>query len=157
MRYDKILNNKRYISLINEIAELEKDRIYCRHGYEHLFDVARIAYIINLEENLNIKKDVIYATALLHDIGKGEQYKTGIGHHITSVDIAKELLEETDYSVDEKSDIIKAIFEHRTKGSDSELSNIIYRADKLSRACFSCKAREKCNWSIEKKNLDLRY
>ena len=40
----------------------------------HLMDVARIAYITCLEQNLGIEKDVIYGAAILHDIGKYAQY-----------------------------------------------------------------------------------
>ena len=52
----------------------EKERIFCRHGMEHLLDVARIAYITNLEEGLGIEKDVIYAAGLLHDVIEDTDY-----------------------------------------------------------------------------------
>lgn len=41
----------------------------------HLLDVARIAYIRNLEKGYGFRKDVIYAAAVLHDIGKALQYE----------------------------------------------------------------------------------
>ena len=59
---------------IEQLKEAEKDRIFCKHGIEHLLDVARIAYIENLEENCDISKEMIYAAALLHDIGRFLQY-----------------------------------------------------------------------------------
>ena len=35
-------------------------------------------WIKNLEEQLKFDSEVIYAPALLHDIGKDEQYESGI-------------------------------------------------------------------------------
>ena len=64
-------------SSFQRIQEWEKDRIYCRHGMEHFLDTARIAYIRSLEENIPVSKDQIYAAALLHDIGKWQQYEDG--------------------------------------------------------------------------------
>ncbi len=46
---------------------------YCRHGLEHLLDVARISYIQVLEDGLDYDENVLYAAALLHDIGKGRR------------------------------------------------------------------------------------
>ena len=42
----------------------------------HLLDVARLAWIFNLEANQEISKERIYAAALLHDIGRHIQYET---------------------------------------------------------------------------------
>lgn len=47
----------------------KKDRIFCGHDMGHLLDVARLAWIFNLEANQEISKERIYAAALLHDIG----------------------------------------------------------------------------------------
>ena len=58
----------------DKLKEAERGRKFCRHQMEHLLDVARIAYILNLEQKLGIRKEVIYAAALLHDIGKYRQY-----------------------------------------------------------------------------------
>ena len=45
-------------------------------------DVARIAYIENLEAQLGLEKEDIYIAALLHDLGRVDEYESGIGHHI---------------------------------------------------------------------------
>ena len=45
---------------------------------------------------------------------------------------------------------------HR-KESDNKLEEIIYKADKLSRQCFNCKAEKECYWSSEKKNFKITY
>ena len=133
---NKILHHPKYKSLLEELNELEKDREFCNHTLEHFLDVARIAYITVLEEELNYSKEVIYSIALLHDIGRVLQYKKGIDHNEGSAIIADELLEETSFNKEEKDKIIKAIKAHR-KESEDELSRIIYKSDKLSRNCFN--------------------
>ena len=35
------------------------------------------------------------------------------------------------------------------------LGNYLYRADKMSRLCFCCEARESCKWSEEEKNMEI--
>ena len=52
--------------------------------------------------------------------------------------------------------ILNGIANHR-KESDNKLEEIIYRADKLSRQCFSCKAENECYWSKDKKNFKITY
>ena len=46
---EKLSGDREYRQLLERLKELEKDRIYCHHGIGHLLDVARIAYIENLE------------------------------------------------------------------------------------------------------------
>ena len=91
-RYNKIIEHQTFIHYLNEIEEIEKDRIYCRHNLVHLLDVARIAYIKNLEAGSPFSKDMIYGAALLHDIGKVEQYKEKIPHEITGAKKAVDML-----------------------------------------------------------------
>ena len=91
-RVNKILNHPTYKTLLEELSRLEKDRFFCKHSLEHFLDVARIAYINVLERGLSYKKEIIYAIALLHDIGRVEEYKNGISHDIASVKIAEEIL-----------------------------------------------------------------
>ena len=51
-RVNAILKHKTYRKYYDQIEKIEKDRIFCRHQMPHLLDVARIAYITNLERNL---------------------------------------------------------------------------------------------------------
>lgn len=155
---NKIVLSKIYRDYLNELEGLEKDRFFCRHNYEHFISVARICYILKLEEGVDVDKDMIYATALLHDLGRVLEIKEGINHAIGSVDIAREILEITDFSLEEKNRILSCISYHRTKdASEDEFFNIFYRADKLSRPCFRCPAYDECNWSYEKKNHEIIY
>ena len=79
-RYNRIVRNEEFNRLLDEIEALEADRIYCRHGLEHLLDVARISYIQVLEDGLDYNKNILYAAALLHDIGRAAEYR-GAGSH----------------------------------------------------------------------------
>ncbi|PRR83408.1 HD domain-containing protein [Clostridium vincentii] len=155
-RVNQILENKNYRNYLKRLEDLEQEREFCKHTIEHFLDVARIAYIKVLEDNLNYSKEVIYAIALLHDIGKILEYEEGIPHHRGSVEISKEILKEIDFTEEEKASILTAIEEHR-EGSEKELSKLIYISDKLSRNCFNCRAEKKCYWSEDKKNFNIRY
>ena len=136
---------------------LERDRIFCGHDRTHLLDVARIAYIENLETGADIPKYLIYAAALLHDVGRHLQYTKDIPHHKASAQIAAKILPECGFSEEDTRLILEAILSHRdrTKSVADGLSGLIYRADKRSRCCFACPAEPECDWSSEKKNLKI--
>ena len=151
-----ILNNKEYKQALEKLSEYERNREFCNHTIEHFIDVSRIAYIMVLEEKLNVSKEVIYAIGLLHDIGRVKQYEEGIHHDIASVEMSKEILKETSLTDEEINIILNGIANHR-KESDNKLEEIIYKADKLSRQCFNCKAEKECYWSSEKKNFKITY
>ena len=113
-------------------------------------------YILSLEEQSEYSQDIIYATALLHDIGRAKEYQDGTPHEIAGKEIASQILTETGYTDDEISLITDAIGEHRTNSEDtSDLATYLYRADKLSRICFSCPSVQDCYWADDKKNQTL--
>lgn len=157
-RYHNIVEHVLFREYMVKIKELEKDRIYCCHGVEHLIDVARIAYIINLEQGLNYSKDVIYGAAFLHDLGKPEQYEKMIPHEITGAAKAVTVLKDCGYKEEEIGEIERAITDHRRgpKEAGYPLSDILYEADKKSRLCLFCGAKDSCNWAEEKKNMRIR-
>lgn len=159
-RLSYILSHPLYRSSYEKTMEEEKDRIFCCHQMDHLLAVARIAWIKNLEENQNFPKSVIYAAALLHDIGKYAQYKDGIPHEIKSRELAETILNDLpdsdSYTPEECEWILTAIEGHRRLRSDpTALEKLLYESDKLSRNCFSCSARQDCNWSTTKKNMEI--
>ncbi len=156
-KVNEILNNDLFKKYIKELETLETDREFCKHNIEHSLDVARIAYIKVLEENINISKEVIYAVALLHDIGRVLQYKDGTPHHKGSVIISEEILKDTSFSREEKDIIIDSIKEHREELAENDFQSIIQISDKLSRNCYNCKAYDKCYWDYNKKNHIIKY
>ena len=153
---DIIMNNSMYTESLEKLKKYEENREFCNHTIEHFIDVSRIAYIMVLEEGLKVSKDVIYAIGLLHDIGRVRQYEEGIHHDIASVEMSREILKETSFIEEEINTILNGIANHR-KESDNKLEEIIYKADKLSRQCFNCKAEKECYWSSEKKNFKITY
>ena len=158
-RIQSIQNNPDYRERYIKLQDAEKNRIFCKHTMEHFLDVARLMYIFCLEDGENIRKDVIYATALLHDLGRYDQIAYGIPHNVAGVEIAKNILEKCGFTEDEIQSIQKAIASHREPNDSTHdpLARYLYRADKMSRNCFSCVVRTECNWSDEKKNEWIVY
>lgn len=158
-RVNRILRHEGYKRHLQENQVAEEGRIFCHHNMEHFLDVARIAMIFNLREGLEIPQDMVYGAALLHDIGRHEQYETGIPHETASARIALDILADCGYGSEEIREIVEAIAGHRDSGNGGrqDLAGILYRADKASRACFACKASGQCSWSEEKKNLELNW
>ncbi|MFW2489480.1 HD domain-containing protein [Clostridium chromiireducens] len=155
-RLNCILNDERYMYYLKRNKKFEKGRKFCKHNLKHFLDVARIAQLINLEEALGFKKEIIYVTSILHDIGKSFQYENGTPHEIASWEIAKDILEDYKFYEEEAELIKQGILGHRNKKSEG-FSLLIYRADKLSRLCLTCKSADECNWSDEKKNFKIYY
>ena len=52
---DRIINHPLFIMSMKKIHDYEIDRVFCCHGIEHSLDVARVAYITNLEQNLGFQ------------------------------------------------------------------------------------------------------
>lgn len=141
------------------LQEAEKDRIFCRHTMEHFLDVARLMYIYSLENQDELDKELIYAAALLHDIGRYEQIAKGTPHHESGARIAGVILPECHFTAEETGQILRAIRKHRSFDAHPEelLSDYLYRADKQSRNCFCCPAKTECSWKEEKKNHQIFY
>ena len=158
-RVEKILQHHKYQDCLQKIRELEAERIFCGHDMVHLLDVARLAYIFNLEEQLRIEKEQIYAAALLHDIGRHRQYLAGIPHQEAGLLIADEILAESGFGKAERFTILEAIHSHRniTVKEKKNLAGLIYRADKMSRSCATCVVKQQCNRSEQKKNQAVEY
>ncbi|MGN0364203.1 MAG: HD domain-containing protein [Bilifractor sp.] len=224
-RITLIMNDPRFLEAIKQTEDFEKARVFCRHDWQHLLDVARIMQIFCLRENLPVPDDLIYAAALLHDIGRARQYEDGTPHDIAGMQIAGLILSDCGFNNSERNLILYAIGRHRShaalsaggkhsQGSDDSESDdlesddlesndlestdlestdlestdmesdvlgsdvlestdsgstdsrenkntetlkirfaqIMYAADKKSRPCYACNARQDCNWPEERKN-----
>ena len=159
-RVQKILEHTLFRELYDKLYQAEKNRIFCRHTMEHFLDVARLMYIYCLEDNAEIPKEMIYAAALLHDIGRYEQISKGTPHDEASAGIGEIIMQDCGFDETEIRRIRKAILGHRTAKSlenEDRLTVYLYRADKKSRNCFSCPSRTECDWPAEKKNLRIEY
>ena len=159
-RVHQIQKHPLFQELYQKLQNEEKDRIFCRHTMEHFLDVARLMYIYSLEDRADIGKDLIYAAALLHDLGRYAQNVSGTPHHIAGSQIAGEILKDCSFTADEIQSVQDAISGHRNQSSVvsvDKLTAYLYRADKASRNCFSCLVRSACNWPAEKKNFWITY
>lgn len=155
-RLNRIMANPLFRTKLAEVEALEAERIFCRHGLEHLLSVARLASLWNAEDGLGFSKELIYAAALLHDLGRGEQYRIGTPHEEAGVRLAREILPQCGFSDEETNVILNAVGSHRQKGVDNGFSALLYRADKQSRPCYWCPASAECNWSDEKRNKHIQ-
>lgn len=156
-RVNKILKDSRYREYVEKNRQAEAERPFCRHDMGHFLDVARIGMILNEKENYGVSKELLYAAALLHDIGRWQQYESGIPHEQASVALAPEILAKCGFNKEESDSILEAVAAHRDAcvREKRNLQGLLYRADKLSRACFSCEAEKRCDWKKDKKNLLL--
>ena len=171
-RVDAVWRHPGYRYAFASLQQAEANRIFCRHDLQHFLDVARACWILLLEDesarDLHIPKDIVYAAALLHDIGRGAEYETGEPHDAAGARIAREILgtvePDTRFSPGECAQIVCAIAHHRSSAAVPDaaadravvLSRALRRADKAVRPCFACPARSACNWPDEKKNLAIR-
>lgn len=159
-RVEAIWNHPLYRRELAAVEGAERDRVFCRHGVAHLLDVARVAWIQVLEEGLPIPRDLVYAAALLHDIGRAEQYARGVEHDVagerTAAAILADLGGDAGFSEGERAAILDAVRGHRAAGASGALARVIARADKVSRPCFSCPAAKACMWPEGKRNLEVR-
>ncbi|HKM22764.1 MAG TPA: HD domain-containing protein, partial [Lachnospiraceae bacterium] len=131
-RVNRLLHNINYRAYLKEIEELEDGRRFCKHDMNHLMDVARIMMILKLEDGVDLPKETIYMTALLHDIGRGVQLKSGVPHEEAGAEIAEAILRECGYDDEaEIAQMIKAIQNHRNAEvkCDKDLNGLLYRAD----------------------------
>ena len=157
-RFQKIVWHEKYKETYERLQQLEIDRKFCGHDIEHFLSVARISYLMILEKRLPVSKDIIYATALLHDLGRADQYEKGISHEEAGAILAEEILTDCGYTREERKFMTDTILRHRDMKEESEsFASIFYRADKLSSDCIHCKARQECYWPEEKKNNKYIY
>ena len=179
-RVNKIINHDLFKEYLNKNRMAEENRRFCRHDMSHFLDVARLGMIFALEsrwfsgsaerasagseepdqdDKRETLKELIYAAALLHDIGRWKQYEDGTPHEKASADLAPEILSDCGFTEKETAQIVTAISNHRNEAvrKEQSLSGILYRADKMSRSCFCCEMERACDWKGSKKNLSLQY
>ena len=158
-RVNQIWNHPLYQNELRKLQLREADREFCRHTPEHFLDVARLMYLYNLEDESGLDKEVIYAAALLHDIGRYEQIAIGTPHDVASARMARQILSDCGFSLSDCSAVEDAILHHRGDENHgvTPLARYLYRADKQSRNCFCCPASKECNWPESKKNLEIDY
>ena len=154
-RVNAILQHPLFIESLRRTDEHERDRVFCGHGMDHLIDVARLAYILSLESGAKTNKELIYAAALLHDIGRARQYEDGTPHEIESARIAEKILPECGFYEFEIDQILDAILSHRTnKGEKPGFPEfIIERRESRGRACSAMTEQVKISKGLKPRGL----
>ena len=146
-RVNQLLEHEDYICYMEKIDVLEKERFFCKHGFEHGLNVARIAYAYLLEKGeLFLTKESVYAAAFLHDIGRWVEYQTGEDHAEASARLALPLLEACRFSSEDIQVILKGIREHRRHTEDNLtlLGEALALADDWARDCRHCSVQTLC-------------
>ncbi len=160
-RVNQIRRHPLFQEQLSLLEQAESDRIFCCHTMEHFLDVARLMYLYRLEAGTSDpEKEILYAAALLHDIGRYEQIAKGTPHQEAGARLAGTILRDCGFSAAETARIQNAIRGHRRKEGieDSDLLSIwLRRADKESRLCFRCPVSAACNWPEDKKNHEITY
>ena len=178
-RINKIIKHRLFREYIEKIRIHEQDRIFCKHDTIHFLDVCRLAEIdwlnycmLQMKSNSSVQgglvitestlqqinRELLYAAGLLHDIGRWQEYETGVRHEISSAELAPGILKECGFLQEEIEKIVYAIINHRNSDVKEQISlaGFLYRADKKSRPCYFCGAEKECDWSATKKNLELK-
>lgn len=153
--YNHPVFQEKYIAL----QKAEQNRKFCNHTLEHFIDVARLMYIYAVEHELAISKEMIYATALMHDIGRIEQIEKGIPHEQAGADLCDRILPDCGFSKEETETIKGSILHHRNgiEEGNNPFYEMLYWADKKSRKCYACDMQNECNWDRNRMNLDIDY
>ncbi len=162
-RVQRILTHPQYKKWLAANVAVEENRIFCRHDMAHNLAVARIAYLLWLEQQGEpAAKPLFYGAALLHDIGKWQKEAyPDYGHETLSAALAEEILPQCGFQAEEQSVIIEAILSHSGMDRRQEIAakekktfaEIFYLADKLSRPCWTCAAKEECYWTVKNERL----
>lgn len=157
-KIERILKHEIFIASMDRIMQFEKKRIYCKHDILHSLDVARICYILVLENDLSYSKDVIYALALLHDIGRSKQYESGENHSIIGGKLAVEIMHDVGFLESDIDLVNKIILKHSGEHNvvtPKTLEEAFFQADFLSRQCSYCEAFDTCKWKIKNMRKDM--
>ncbi len=100
------------------------------HGFDHVLRVWRLAERIGRAEGADM--EVLRAAALLHDVGRAEEQRSGICHAAASAQKAREVLK--NHPPERVEAVAAAIAQHRFRGERGPSSleaKVLYDADKL--------------------------
>lgn len=116
IRVRQIVTHPLYQQEFSALQKAEQERIYCKHTMEHFLDVARICYIMVLQDRAEISRELIYGAALLHDLGRYAD-RRGIPHEEASACLAEQILTDCGFAAEETKPVKEAILQHRGHGA----------------------------------------
>ena len=141
--YDMDLLDRAY-----EVAAKAHDGQLRRSGepyISHPLNVAKLLVELGMDSQS-------VAAALLHDIGRLQQYETGEDHAAAGIRTAQEILRDTAFDEQEQQAILQAVGKHRKGDAAHVLAQLLCEADDASRMCFACAAQDTCYWPEHRKN-----
>jgi uncharacterized protein len=106
-------------------AELES-----AHDFDHILRVLRLAERIGKAEGADL--EIVRTAALLHDIGRSEEARTGRCHAQIGAEMAAKILSQ--HPQDRVQAVVEAIAAHRFRGGETPRSleaRVLFDADKL--------------------------
>ena len=124
---------KTYIAIEKEAKKYFKHND-SSHGWDHTERVFALCLKIGKTEKANLK--VLKIAALLHDIGRGEEFKSKgvVCHAQRGADLARQILEKYKFPEKDIEVIVHCIAAHRFRGKNVPSSieaKILFDADKL--------------------------
>ncbi len=155
-RVKAILAHPLYQRHMQDIAKQESSRRFCRHDIEHCLSVARIMLLCAEREQRQLDPALLYAAALLHDIGRAACCAPGRQHAQAACTLAGEILPACGYRAEQTAQVLHAIRLHNDATPSEEPLTLLLRfADHRSRNCFLCTARDDCHWPETEKNQEV--
>ncbi|MFH1086804.1 MAG: HD domain-containing protein [Chloroflexota bacterium] len=100
------------------------------HSFEHVLRVWHLAQRIGAEEGADLT--ILQAAALLHDVGRAEELRTGRSHALVGAERAREIL--ANYTAEQVERVAEAIAQHRfrdPRAPSSLEAQVLFDADKL--------------------------
>jgi uncharacterized protein len=100
------------------------------HGFDHVLRVCRLTERIARREGADL--EIARVAALLHDVGRAEQSRTGACHAAVGAARAREIL--AGHPPDRVQRVAEAIAQHRFRGDQGPTTleaRVLYDADKL--------------------------
>lgn len=100
------------------------------HDFDHVLRVLHLAERIATQEGADL--EIVRTAALLHDIGRAEQERTGRCHALVGAQMARQIL--ANYPADRVEAVAQAIAQHRYRAKNPPSSleaQVLYDADKL--------------------------
>jgi len=124
------MNTAVYKKIESYMLECMKDGA---HDSEHIYRV--LNYALDIAEQYTVDTDVLIASALLHDIGRGAQFKNpALDHAAVGSEMAYDFLTASGWSSDRAEHVRKCISTHRYRKNNEPESieaKILFDADKL--------------------------
>jgi len=100
------------------------------HGFDHVLRVTELAVRLAIEEGADV--EIVRAAALLHDVGRAEQERTGMSHSAIGARMARQVL--MGHARERVEAVANAIEQHRFRELDAPSTleaRVLYDADKL--------------------------